>query len=374
MHTMHIGIDIRHLCTPHPTGVGHYSYEIITQLLTHTDIHWTLFASGGKSTLRHLPTPLITSRPHITVHPYRTSNRILNTKLRTKQVYLEDLVASPIDGWFFPNLDFIRTRKPYVITAHDVSFAFLPEYFSPKTRLWHRLVEPRRLYQEANHIISVSQSTTTDLEQVFQIPSQKIDTIRLTATPEFSPHILPNDRHTLLTYGIKTPYLLSLSTLEPRKNHLGLLQAYEQWVHKTKNPIPWIIVGNRGYRSKDILHAIKKSSARHYITYLGYIDTKHRPVFTRHAKALLFPSFYEGYGLPVQEALQSGTPVLTSSNSALLEHVSPQILHVNPWHIQEMSAGIDAILSLPVTKGIETPMTWRDITLHTREILEKYLS
>ncbi len=372
---MRIGIDIRHLCAPNPSGVDYYSRELITRLIQSTEAEFTLFASGSARSLAELPSEFRTERPHVTTHLLRMPNRMLNAKLLAGAITLDDLVASSIDAWFFPNLNFIRTQKPYVITAHDLSFAFLPECYSPKTRIWHKLVQPERLYTQARRIIAVSESTATDLQTVYQIPQKKIATIPLAANDSFAPRMQPSDAQILRTYGIKGDYFLMLSTIEPRKNHLGAIAAYERWRTNGGNKIPLIIAGKKGYESARVLHAIRKSPYGTDIHILGYIAHEHRPALIRQARILLFPSLYEGFALPVREAIQSGVPVLTSNTSAMLEHTSSTTLHVSPWHLQEMSDGIAQLLLLPRDKKrVVIHESWDSVAKRTQEVFNTFLS
>lgn len=370
---MRIGIDIRHLCAKNPTGIGYYSLELIERLIESTEFEWTLFASGSKQALRNIPESFLTPRAHVTVHRHREPNRLLNAKLFFGRTTLDELIATPVDAWFFPNLNFIDTEKPYVITAHDLSFELLPECFAPKTRLWHTLIEPSLRYKEAQHIIAVSTSTATDLQTVYGIKSNRMSTIPLAAREAFSPQIQPNDRHILLRYGIKGSYLLMLSSIEPRKNHEGVILAYTRW-RAQGGTLPLVIAGGFGYRARATQALAKRSPYSRDILFTRYVHDGDRPTLLRHATALLFPSLYEGFGLPIREAAQCGTPVLTSSNSAMLEHKGSHILHVDPWHIDSLVNGIEAITHIPHNKKpTESFENWDDIAQRTLEVFKKQL-
>lgn len=363
---MHVGIDIRHLCTERPTGIAHYTLSILPSLLQDISISWTLFTSGSARTLRHIPSflmDLAERHEHITLHAHKEPNRLLNLRLLFGLTTLDDLVASPVDAWFFPNINFIRTEKPYFITAHDLSFDILPECYSPKTRLWHRLVNPRGLYLGAKHVFAVSQSTASDLQNLYGVSPECISVTPLACNDTFGPKETPQDRNILRSYEMPDSYFLCLSTIEPRKNHLGMIEGYIAWRDQdSSRSTPLYIIGAQGYQSGRVRRFAKRSLYTEDIRFIPYIPSDHRGVFLRHADALLFCSLYEGFGLPVLESLACGTPVLTSNISALLEHQYSSVVHVHPWHVNEIAEGIHSLSSISSYQMQPILHSWEDVT------------
>lgn len=362
---MLIGIDIRHLTRRSPSGVGQYTISLINALKDlDTDHRFLLFASGKSRSLEYIPD---FSSHNITIQKFQTSNRLLTLKMLKGLITLDDLSAQNVDKWFFPNINIFRTKKPYYITAHDISFHLMPEHFSRKQKLWHYLCQPQKTYNQAEGIISVSKATTSDLCHHFKQSSQKIHTIPLAVHNDFSPRIKPNDKNILQKYNLPTDYILNISTLEPRKNHLGLIQAYEL-ARDTSNTFKshLVLAGGLGYKGKQVLEAIKKSRYRQDIHYLGYIDNDHRPSLYRLAKMTTFPSFYEGFGLPIIESLACGTPVIAGANSSMLEIVDRKYgLCVNPFHVDEIAQAMQELQNYNKGFSFNYSQSWSDVATNT---------
>ncbi|MDO8302999.1 MAG: glycosyltransferase family 1 protein, partial [Sedimentisphaerales bacterium] len=280
-------------------------------------------------------------------------------------------IHNGIDKWFFPNLNFIATKLPYVITAHDLSYEIFPEFFSTKMRLWHKAVQPKRLFQNASAILAPSASTKRDLELTYGVDAGKIHVIPL-AAGSLAGAEAP-------AYKLPVRYLLTLGTLEPRKNHLSVIEAYEMYRDASHDPIALVIAGGRGWKSAPIVRRVKKSKYAKEIHLIDYVSEDQKLELYHRAQLFLFPSFYEGFGLPVLEAMQAGCPVITSNTSSLPEITQTAAILVDPFNVNDIATAIKLVLSSDrlradlAKKGLARAQdfSWDATARATLEVLQK---
>ena len=257
---MNIAIDIRHLTTKNISGVGHYTLNVINELAKESpETTFTLFATGSKKTLSRLP---VFHQKNIQVVTKAIPNRVLYALLFLKLITLEKFLSNKPNRWFFPNANIINTKLPYAITIHDISFDFMPDVFSRKQRLWHKIANPKRLAKGAKVILSVSESTKQDLEERWSIDESKIFVTPLGVSSKFKPKEQPHDKNFLRLHKIDFPYFLTLSTLEPRKNIESVIEAYDIWRNSidSSHKLPHLVIaGGKGWKTKTIEKLIKSS-------------------------------------------------------------------------------------------------------------------
>ncbi|MFH1767046.1 MAG: glycosyltransferase family 1 protein [Patescibacteria group bacterium] len=341
---MIVGVDIRHLAAPNPSGIGIYTLNVIREMARSApEVRFLLFASGSEQARANLPK---FDEPNIALCVVRWPNRIVSSLLKIpKGPGLEDMMYEKPDVWFFPNLNIIRTRLPYVVTIHDMSFRIFPEFFTQKDLAWHRAVNAKRLLKKATHVVAVSESTKHDLEKYYQISKDKITVAYHGAQKRFHNSEEPQDKNFLREHNIDFPYLLSLCTLEPRKNIESILEAYDDWQESNQNETHLVIAGGAGWKTDGIEEVFEKLKHQDKIHFLGYVPDNHKPALYRHASALLFPSFYEGFGLPALEAMASGTPVITSFTGSMPEVVGDAAIMVDPYNVSDLKQALDELMS-----------------------------
>lgn len=366
---MRIGVDIRHLTNAQISGVGHYTVNIVQEMIKlGSKYEFLLFASGKRRSLDNLP---IFTGDNISLQKIETSNRWLMMKMKSGLTSLDELTAMEVDAWFFPNINIIKTKKPYVITAHDLSFKLMPEYFSTKQILWHKFCEAEKIFQEAEKVICVSEATKNDLGDFLGIEENKLRVIELAAEEIFEKRKKPNDEQILRKYNLPRDFLLMIGTLEPRKNHLGVIEAYEMARRNNWLSEKLVLIGGKGYKAEKILKAKNKSDFSKDIFYIGYVESADRPAIYRFAKQVIFPSFYEGFGLPIVEALKCGTPVLTSANSSMVEIADyKNSLAVNPFHIGEIAEAMKELKNFEKGFEYKNERNWKMVAQETLDLFD----
>lgn len=341
---MHLAIDIRHLATDQHSGVGRYTLELLRRMpkLAPND-NFTFFASGSEETLNKLPK---FSGSNIQIIKQQIPNRVLSAKLFFTAHTLDDFLPKKPDLWFFPNINIIKTHKPYVITVHDLSFEMFPHFFTLKDRLWHKASSPKSLINDSESILAVSENTKHNLCSLWGVSEDKISTTPLGVDDDFDSAEQPCDQNFLREYGIDYSYILSLCTLEPRKNIETTVEAYEKWrdfysQDIDSSSIPHLIIaGGRGWKNSYLHKRISSSPYRNQIHLLGYIPEKHKPTLYRHASLFVFPSFFEGFGLPIVEALASGTTVISSFTGSMQEVGKEHVIYIDPYNVNDLTHAI----------------------------------
>jgi glycosyltransferase involved in cell wall biosynthesis len=231
---------------------------------------------------------------------------------------------------------------PTVLTVHDLIFRHLPQHHKRLNRWYLNLAMP--LYvRRATHLIAVSEATRRDLMAAYGVPAEKITVIYEAADPRFGPRDALEQQTIRANYGLPPAYFLYLGTIEPRKNLLRLLRAWEPLYLAGEAP-PLVIVGKRGWLSEPFFEAVKRSPARKGLILTGYVLDDDLPALIAAATAFVFPSLYEGFGLPPLEAMACGTPVVASTASSVPEVVGEAGLLVEPEDVAGWTAAMGRLL------------------------------
>lgn len=237
-----------------------------------------------------------------------------------------------------------NSKIRYVALVHDLIPLRMPELFTKKHLQRFRIFTAICKYQ-ADSYITVSHSTKKDVMDFMKIPEEKIQVIHLGANPRFSPE---RDKEaiarTMQRLGIDQKYLLCLSTVEPRKNMLRTIQAYEQYLLKNKAPYKLVIVGGSGWNNGEIYDYVRQNQLEEHVIFTGYLSNEDVKYVYANASLFIYASLYEGFGIPPLEAMQSGIPVITSNNSSLPEVAGDACILVNPYSIEEIGTAMTRVL------------------------------
>ena len=231
---------------------------------------------------------------------------------------------------------------PTVLTVHDLIFRRLPEHHKPLNRWYLNLTMP--LYcRRATHIIAVSEQTRRDVVSAYGIPAEKVTVIYEAADSRFRiqpPEMVAAAR---ARYHLPERYLLFVGTIEPRKNLTRLLTAFER-LRAEGLTDAIVIVGRRGWLTGDFDAALEHSPAKQAVLFPGFVPDEDLPAVYAGAQVLVMPSLYEGFGLPVLEAMASGTAVACSNNSSLPEIAGESALVFDPTEVDDISGTLRRIL------------------------------
>lgn len=236
-----------------------------------------------------------------------------------------------------------KTGVPTVVTMHDLIFLKHPEYYPYIDR---KLYQIKYLHscRIATHIIAVSQQTKEDLQAIVGIPAEKISVVYQGCHPQFLNEVSEERQQTFRQqHGLPTDYMLNLAAIEPRKNQLQLLKAMAEG----GIDFPLVIAG----RPTAYLEELRRYVAEHLLDgkvyFLPDVAFEDLPTLYQGASLFLYPSQYEGFGIPIVEALQSGVPVIATEGGCMEESGGPGSRYVNPEDTEALSNQIQGILSSP---------------------------
>lgn len=289
-----------------------------------------------------------------------------------------------IDLFWGPNYS-IPLFYPYqtktVITIHDmVSFVY-PETLPIKTVTHNRYGLPLYINQ-ADRIITESESTKKDIIKFLNYPSSQIEITLLGVNQRFYQKV-NNINEELLKLNINFPYILCVGTIEPRKNISGVITTYLRLLEHYSFDHRLVIVGAKGWKYSTIFELIDKNPIlKERVYFLGYVPEEDLPVLYQGSSLFVYPSFYEGFGLPPLEAMASGIPVIASKVSSMPEVIGQSGLLVNPHSIEELSNAMKKVLSdkeIAVslsTSGNERArkFTWERTARQTLNVFEHVMS
>jgi glycosyltransferase involved in cell wall biosynthesis len=250
---------------------------------------------------------------------------------------------------------------PNVLTIHDLIFRHLPQHHKPLNRWYLNLTMP--LYcRRASHIIAISEHSKRDVISAYGIAEEKITVVYEAAAPGFCPQTPQAVTAIRARYGLPEHYLLFVGTIEPRKNLTRLLAAFEA-VYRDGVVDGLVVVGRRGWLYGDFFARLEESPVREVVLLLGYVPDDDLPAVYAGAQALVLPSVYEGFGLPVLEAMACGTPVVASNASSIPEVGGDAALYFDPL---EVEAAVDALRRLLGDGSLQDEMRERGLAQAAR--------
>ena len=227
-----------------------------------------------------------------------------------------------------------------VVTIHDLTPVLFPQYHIKISSFIHKLFLPVIL-RNADGVLVPSECTKRDIEKLYQ-PEIPIQVTFEAVTEDFQPSSKKQVREVKDKFGIEKPYILSVGTLEPRKNLIILLKAYKILREKGYD-YQLVIVGKKGWYFKELLEEIKNFGKNIIIT--GYVSRSELSVFYSGAEVMVFPSLYEGFGLPPLEAMQCGCPVICSNISSLPEICGKAAILFDPNKLNELVKALQKVLT-----------------------------
>ena len=347
---MRIGFDAKR-AFQNGTGLGHYSRTLLDALVRYHPGHeYILFA------------PKITDRYSYQAHPQMQVVRPETLRDKTfpsiwrSQNMTKDLVAQDIDLYHGLSHEIPagiqHTNVRSVVTIHDIIFERYPHQYAKIDRLIYRK-KFKHACKFANRIIAISEQTKRDLIEIYQIDSEKIDVCYQSCNPRFDSVVSHEEKEKIRNlYSLPQRFFLSVGSIIERKNLLNTCKAVSTiWA---EHKIPLVVIGEGGEYKKKVLKYIEEKDLKEAVYFLsdtaaarqnpGFTNSAHFPVIYQMAEAMIYPSEFEGFGIPVLEALFSGLPVITSNVSCMPEAGGDAALYVNPADYNQIASQMLQIL------------------------------
>lgn len=346
---MKIGIDGSRAFLKQRTGIEEYSYQVIKHLVTKLNSHQVILyiRKDQESEIRKQGI----------FFPKNWKIKIINfPRLWTQAGLSLEMLFHPIDALFIPahTVPIIHPAKT-IVTIHGLEYEKFPQAYSFWERfyMWFSIKNSCRW---ASRIIAVSKNTKNDLMELYGVSSDKINVIYEGVDDNFQPASSAgrfpvfNDKiinpEIDTKYEIKdTKYLLFVGRLEERKNIVGMVSAFEILKEEYNIPHKLVLVGKNGYGAEKIKEKIEKTEYRDEIILPGFVSEEEKLDLMKNAEVFLFPTFYEGFGLPILEAQALGVPVVAANTSSLPEIGDYSAAYCDPTEPKGIADAIHALIS-----------------------------
>ncbi len=338
------------------SGLGQYGYSLINSLAhefpEHQYFAWVNSLKGGELPVQQF---LDVS---VKIHHNRLPNKLVQTPVfHGFNLFPVIEKKDPVEILHYlhpPSALYWGDIKHSVVSVHDLTLLLYPDQHTRKNiKLYQNNLQT--ILGKVDRIIASSQATKRDLIQHLQISENKIDVVLLSIADSFQRvddlRIIARVKE---KYQITGDYFFFLSTLEPRKNLVRIIEAYHQVLSRREMPTFTLVIGGqKGWLYEDIFEIVKNLQLESKVKFLDYVADEDRAALYSGAYLTLYPSLYEGFGLPVLEALTCGSPVITSNVSSLPEVAGDAALLVNPLSTNEIS---EAMLKLVKNKDLRSKL------------------
>ncbi len=324
-------------------GIGRYVRELVTALsLIDQTTPYSLFVSGALNS--GLPESI---GSNFNWKPTRlTPKWLARIWYRARLPLPLEIFTGPVS--LFHATDFVLPPTfpsiPTVLTVHDLSFVRVSDSASPALKQYLDVVVPRSV-SRSTHILADSQATANDMMTLYGVSPNKVTVLLSGVNSRFAQSIvdvgLMTTRKKYLLDNF--PYIFTVGTVQPRKNYIRLIQALVQL--RTKGiDIHLVIAGGKGWLDNPIYRAIEENHMQAFVHFIGFANDEDLPALYKNATCLAFPSLYEGFGLPVLEAMAAGIPVLTSNVSSLPEVAGDAAITVDPYDLEAITDGLKRLI------------------------------
>ncbi len=314
-------------------GINWYSYHLLKNLESISDFDYTVFLSDvhARDQFQHL---------HIVQSRLPTHNPII--RLFWEQV-IQPRALRASQAHLLHALAFAGPRQisiPWIVTIYDLSFMKFPASFNSLNRVYLNYAV-RDSLRRSDRAIAISESTKRDLVSQFRVRPAKVQVIYCGVDLSFMPASDPSSAAQLRArYSLSEKFILYVGTIEPRKNIVRLLRAFARAKRDAGLPHRLVLVGARGWKYEEVDRVIEEEGIAREVVFTGYVPQEELASCYRAADLFVYPSLYEGFGLPPLEAMACGTPVVTSNTSSLPEVVGDAALLVDPEDEQALAGAI----------------------------------
>ncbi len=366
---MKIGIEAERANLPNPTGVERYAAELIRNLakLDHINEYILYFRTKPQDWFTKLP-------------PNFKIRLIPFPKFWTQIRISWEMIFHPVDILVIlaSAMPIIHPKKS-IFTAHDLAFEISSESFT-KFMYHYQRWSSRFAAKHAARIFAVSEATKKDLTRFYGVDPSKVTVTHLGYdTSKFYPRSYEEVQKVLDEYGlVYQKYILFVSTIQPRKNIVRLVEAFEKLRKEKHIEEKLVIIGGRGWLWEPILKKVKTAGIDGSVKYLDYIQFEDLPCLYSGAKLFALPSLYEGFGLTPLEAMASGAPVVVSNISSMPEVAGDAGILVNPESVDSIAEGLLKVITdsnlrqQMIVKGLERAkqFSWENTAKKTLEVFE----
>lgn len=357
-------------------GISRYIYNLLEGLAAiPSDQEYTVFVSGEQAANAASSQFGASSHMRIAAAPRGTSRPM--RRIAWEQATLPSALSRLGADVFHAPANILPSglRCASVVTVHDLAFLRYPEFFRPSRRLYQRWFTARSV-RRASRIVAVSESTRQDLIELLHVPEERIDVIYPGIPADFRPI---EDEQQINAFRerhhLPARYLLFLGTLEPRKNLTTLLEAYAALRAADPDAPALVIAGAKGWYYDTLFARVHTLKLEQAVTFAGYVTREEQPLWYAGAEVFIYPSWYEGFGIPVAEALACGTPTITSNVSSLPEAAGPVALQVAPGDAEGLARAMHRVLNDTATRRqmrVEGPR-WAE-TFSIARMAERYVT
>jgi glycosyltransferase involved in cell wall biosynthesis len=376
---MKIGIDISRTVTE-ATGVGYYAKNLVHALAgidsQNEYLLYGIFCECSPPDWKSADTP---AAENFSLHQKRYPSSYVAKKWANFGKHKERLLGGVNILHSTAYTTPLISGPKIIVTIHDLSFFVYPQHHTDAnyqfvTRNVHHAA------RRAHFIIADSENTRREIKRFLHVPDERVEVVHLAAGEMFFRRLEPESITQIKNkYGIRKPYFLALGSIEPRKNLARALVAFKALLEFEKVDYQFVMVGGSGWKNEAFYSTLKKLNIDEHLLLTGYVPEEDLPALYQGAEVFIYPSIYEGFGLPVLEAMASGVPVITSNTSSLPEVAGDAALLVNPGEVFEIYEAMEALVSRPSlieelkSKGIEQSkkFSWEKTARETLKIYER---
>ncbi|TET83266.1 glycosyltransferase family 1 protein [candidate division TA06 bacterium] len=376
---MRIAIDYKS-ALPERVGIGRYTHNLVKSLsqLDHVN-EYLLFCFFLKDYDKKLSGAPIPSAANFGLMSAPIPVRITRFCANRFHIPIEGLIGRH-DVVHFPEpYPFRAHRAKIVVTVHDIAFERFPDLFTKEIlNLYQK--QMKMVTARADALITVSQTTKDDLIKIYGLDEDRIYVVQHGVEESFK-SVKGSATLTEMRqkYNLPEEFVLHVGTIEPRKNQVRLIQAFQLMSERLPNGPSLVICGKKGWMCDEVFDTARRSRLRGKILFTGYVGDHDLPYLYKLARAVAYPSLYEGFGLPVIEAMACGRPVLTSNRAAMAEVACDAALLVNPEDVEEIADGLYNLISdrelrkRLVVSGLRraSSFTWERAAKSTLAVYEK---
>jgi len=323
-------------------GIGRYAGSLAQALVERQPGRFALFYNRGRDT-----------RPPEGLEPVPARTVRAGYKPWRMAVWLGQLAGVPFNR-LVPGAELFHATEhllpplqgvPTVLTVHDMIFRLFPEH-QKRLNYWYLNATMPLYCRRANAIVSVSECSKRDLIAHYNLDPGKVTVIYEAAAPEFKPASPVAVEEVRRRYGLPEQFLIHVGTLEPRKNLVRLIEALQR-LRGEGLIVPLWMVGGRGWLYDDFFRRVEELEVRDVVHLTGYVPAADLPLLYSAATVAAVPSVYEGFGLPVLEAMACGTPVVASNTSSLPEAGGDAARYFDPYDVEAMAEALRAVWTDP---------------------------